>query len=283
MTRDEPPPAPMAPPEDRDDLARTPWGIIEIAGAVLAVLFALSVTIVTAGIVLRFVLNIPFDDAESRAGGTALLVLAQVIVDLLAVGVAAVLSLGVHRRGPRAWGLRRQRPIAPGLCLAVFVSCFIAVIVYQYVTNLIGPDILKSESNVPESLFRHPAVLPLTVLLVVFVAPVAEEIFFRGFIFNGLRRQLGNVAAALIRALGRAEIGDAGRRAWGMWSAAVVSGFLFALIHGHIGLIIPFTIIGMLFAWLVARTGSLWNAIAVHMAFNSVSVIALLVTRAGGA
>ena len=39
------------------------------------------------------------------------------------------------------------------------------------------------------------------------------------------------------------------------------------------------TAIGILFAWLAYRTGSLWNSIAVHFLFNSVSMIANLAQR----
>jgi membrane protease YdiL (CAAX protease family) len=63
----------------------------------------------------------------------------------------------------------------------------------------------------------------------------------------------------------------------------VGSGLLFSLIHFNgldtIGLIVPFTVIGFLFAWLVYRTGSLWNSIAVHSLFNSVSLIGTLAQR----
>ena len=51
-------------------------------------------------------------------------------------------------------------------------------------------------------------------------APLAEEIFFRGFIFGGLRRYM-NLA-----------------------TAGAISGFLFALAHGDPGLILPFWGIG---------------------------------------
>lgn len=57
---------------------------------------------------------------------------------------------------------------------------------------------------------------------------------------------------------------------------------MFSIIHVNntdlIGLIVPFTIIGFLFAGLAARTGSPWNSILVHFAFNSIGVAAQLAT-----
>jgi membrane protease YdiL (CAAX protease family) len=88
---------------------------------------------------------------------------------------------------------------------------------------------------------------------VVVVAPLTEELFFRGFVFNGLRRRLT------------------------VPGAAAVSGVLFASVHvvdaEKLGLLIPFTAIGFMFALLVAVTGSLWNSILVHFSFNLIGVV----------
>ncbi len=111
-------------------------------------------------------------------------------------------------------------------------------------------------------MFERRAVLPLTGVEIVLAAPLAEEIFFRGFIFAGLLRPFG------------------------LAGAMVTSGFLFAIFHvtgsETLGLILPFGLIGMLFAWLYYRTGSLWASITTHLLFNLVSFIFLTLASLTG-
>jgi len=58
-----------------------------------------------------------------------------------------------------------------------------------------------------------------------------------------------------------------------------MSGFLFSLAHGQPTTLIPFTIVGMLFAAGYAYTGSLWTTIAAHFTFNLISFTLTLATR----
>ncbi len=85
--------------------------------------------------------------------------------------------------------------------------------------------------------------------LAIVAAPVAEETFFRGFLFPTLR----------------------GR--WGTVWAALASAVLFAALHFDVGSMIPFTVIGLLLVWAYVVSGSLWAAIFAHFAFNSISLV----------
>jgi membrane protease YdiL (CAAX protease family) len=111
------------------------------------------------------------------------------------------------------------------------------------------------------SLRAQPDLLPLFgggiggLLLALFtgglIAPIAEEVFFRGFVFAGLHRHLG-----LRRAL-------------------VLNAILFALVHILPTSWPPIFVLGVLFALLYEQTGSIWPAVAVHGAINSLSFLAL--------
>jgi hypothetical protein len=85
------------------------------------------------------------------------------------------------------------------------------------------------------------------------VAPLAEEVFFRGFVFAGLHRRVG------LR-----------------W-AVVLSAILFALVHILPTSWPPIFVLGVLFALLYEQTGSIWPAVALHAAINSISFLALYV------
>ena len=80
------------------------------------------------------------------------------------------------------------------------------------------------------------------------VAPIVEEIFFRGFVFAGLRV------------------------AYGWKGAALLSSTLFAVIHFQPLAILPLVLLGYFFAYLYQRSGSIWPAILMHMTINSVTL-----------
>jgi hypothetical protein len=107
-------------------------------------------------------------------------------------------------------------------------------------------DELPRELGVEES---TAAMLAVAVLVAV-VAPLAEEVFFRGYFFTALRN-------------------------WrGMWVAAVITGIVFGVIHAGsspIGFLVPLAFLGFVLCLLYARTGSLYPCIVLHSFNNSVA------------
>lgn len=184
-----------------------------------------------------------------------------IILDVVLIGLAAGLSLRRYRLGWQELGLRafnRDFWWVPPVAAA---AAHVGVIVYTVVLVSLGADAAAPQQEDLDQLFESRAVLPLTGAATVLMAPLAEEIFFRGFIFAGLLRPFG------------------------LAGAMVTSGFLFGAFHitgpETVGVILPFGLIGMLFAWIYYRTGSLWPSIATHLLFNLVS-FAILASVAGG-
>lgn len=89
------------------------------------------------------------------------------------------------------------------------------------------------------------------------VAPLVEEIFFRGFVFAGLR----------------------GR--WNWQAAAIISAGLFALAHFVPTSILPIFLLGLIFAFLYQISGSIWPAILMHMLTNAVALISAYAVSQG--
>ena len=84
---------------------------------------------------------------------------------------------------------------------------------------------------------------------VVFVAPIAEEIFFRGVAFNAWLR-------------------EGGRRYAYIGSAA-----LFAVIHVSLVSLVPIFMLGLALAWVYERSGhTLLAPMAMHATVNGISV-----------
>jgi membrane protease YdiL (CAAX protease family) len=84
------------------------------------------------------------------------------------------------------------------------------------------------------------------------VAPIAEEIFFRGFVFAGLRQH------------------------YGWQKAALISSAVFAVIHLTPTTIVPVFILGYIFAYLYHRSNSVWLAISMHILTNALALGAAL-------
>jgi membrane protease YdiL (CAAX protease family) len=80
------------------------------------------------------------------------------------------------------------------------------------------------------------------------VAPVVEELFFRGFVYAGLAQ----------------------RYSWR--KAAIISSALFALIHLQLTAVLPIFILGYIFAYLYRRSGSIWPAVLMHVSTNALGL-----------
>lgn len=87
----------------------------------------------------------------------------------------------------------------------------------------------------------------------VVVAPVCEEIIFRGYLYAVAKRYCGSFAAALASAM------------------------VFAAAHGSLVALLPLALFGILLVWLYEKTGSIWAPIATHGCFNAATVVVLLV------
>jgi membrane protease YdiL (CAAX protease family) len=116
------------------------------------------------------------------------------------------------------------------------------------------PDQLPQHLNTPEAI--------ASVILAVFVAPVAEELFFRGILFRSIRDRRG------------------------FWLGALVSGLIFGLAHYEAAAwqdtvllqsIMVFT--GVALAYLYERRGNLLANVTAHMVFNVVGVFLILSAR----
>jgi membrane protease YdiL (CAAX protease family) len=112
------------------------------------------------------------------------------------------------------------------------------------------------EQEVTESLGADESTLALIVagFVVIVVAPVAEEFFFRGFFYRALRGSLPVLAAAAI------------------------DGVIFGAIHftggDTLSLLPMLAALGFMFCLVYERTGSLYPVIALHALNNSIAYTA---------
>jgi len=176
-------------------------------------------------------------------------VIATFIQSLIFVGTAVLFAS--FTRKPKAWhfGLRRSRfwPTVGWAALGLF-SFYLLAAIYSAVVQ---PD---AEQTVAQDLGGDEGTIGLIAagFMVVCVAPVAEELFFRGFFYRALRSRYSVLGAALI------------------------DGLVFGAIHwdfsGDGALILPpLATLGLMFCLVYEKTGSLYPVIALHAINNSIA------------
>lgn len=119
--------------------------------------------------------------------------------------------------------------------------------------------------------------IPLAFLVVAVVGPVAEELVFRGGVFNGLHR-LGAVVAR--KAGVGARSGRMGEKVAFVLSV-VVSSALFASLHLEAAIFLAIFVLAASLCWLFRRTGSLLPPVAAHATFNAFTVAVLVLSGLG--
>jgi len=102
---------------------------------------------------------------------------------------------------------------------------------------------------------KDPIILGLMALIAVVVAPLCEEIIFRGYLYPVAKRFAGT------------------------WPAAIFSALVFGAAHGNLTALLPLFLLALLLVWLYEKTGSLWSTIAVHFCFNGATVLIQLIVR----
>lgn len=174
----------------------------------------------------------------------AMLLGANILAELFLLLAVALFTVGKYKVSWAALGLRLPRRGSWWLPLALLGSAMAVIWAYFAVLAALGTE---PSGNIPEEVFDNVPLVVLVGVLSLGLAPVMEEIFFRGFLFGGLR----------------------GR--WGVFWAALGTGFLFALAHVDPLVFIPFATVGMLFAWGYVYSGSLLASMIAHLLFNGLS------------
>jgi uncharacterized protein len=229
-----PPDGPPPPEPTPGALPRVGWGPGQALGG-LAVLLLVTLMVV--------VVISSFDrDLETLGGRLAV----QVGLALSLMGVAFLFARPGSVLDPAELGLRR--PLVPPLRPAI-----LAYLAYIGCAILIAIAVQPEQEDVTDQLgYGESAAANVVVgLLVIGVAPLTEEIFFRGFMFAGLRRRLPFFAAAAISA--------------GVWGLFHYTG------PGTLGVVLQLAAFGVILSWLYERTGSLWPPIAVHAVNNAIA------------
>jgi uncharacterized protein len=240
-------PAPPVSPRDAhpDDV---PWPIWT-APAALA-------TGLVAGVLGSVVVAALAGEAGRTNTSPAVSLISDVVFDAAFV-VAALYFASLNRRTkPSDFGYRRVAlALGVGAVVLGAIGYYLVTAIYQSVVHLHGTDKLPSDLGVGTS----TAALVGAAVFVCVIAPIAEEFFFRGFIFGALRRWHVTIAG----------------RDVGVWVAAILTGILFGLAHtgsASSQYLIPLGFLGFVLCLIRWKTGSLYPCMALHSINNSLAL-----------
>ncbi len=102
---------------------------------------------------------------------------------------------------------------------------------------------------------EHGATIAAIAIAAIIIAPIAEEIIFRGYLYPVVKRFSER------------------------WFATLFNGLLFGIIHFNLMGLPLLILMGVILVILYEVTGSLWAPIACHAAFNALQIILMLISR----
>lgn len=183
----------------------------------------------------------------------------QIGFQLILAGMTVVVM--VWRIGPVAWlGLcwptwRRVLWIAPLSLVAMWsLNIALAVLGYSQWMDSLGVEPIQDSVKLLQE-NGDPVILGLMAVAAVLVAPVCEEILFRGYLYAAAKRFAGP------------------------WVAGIGASLIFAAAHGGLAPLLPLFVFGGLLVLAYEFTGSLWAPIGMHFCLNGATVLFQFVVR----
>ena len=188
------------------------------------------------------------------------------VQNLVFLGVP-ILRVAVLRREPLAEiGFRAKHPLRlVGLGIGVGFAILISNVLFDALFSWLGIKQNQAEQFTQQFSLLQQGVFGQALFFIfgAIGAPLGEEVLFRGYGFNALRRTLPSERGGLLLAY-------------------LGSALLFALPHalgvtqGTLALLVPLFLIGLALAWLMHYTGSLLPCVIAHAMNNTFGLLALL-------
>jgi membrane protease YdiL (CAAX protease family) len=236
----------VVPAERPDEAPQRPLAAVPV-WAILAALLVVFVVAAIAFALLAAVVEISGGEVTEE-GPPGLLISATLVQDAAlaaaAVGFAAIWARGLT---PATFGLRTV-PLGPavGWSALAYAGFWVATAIFVAIVGEPEQQDLVRDLREQDAL---ATLIGFAVLLTI-AAPLAEEMFFRGFVFGVLREKVGTAVGV------------------------VVSGALFGVIHLPSSPLVSvgvLSIFGVLLCLLYLKTGSLLPCIALHAINNSIA------------
>jgi uncharacterized protein len=132
-----------------------------------------------------------------------------------------------------------------GIGCGLLIGAYAIILVHNVILYLLGVDTQGEEIFKLFAELKSPVWF---VIVAVIVAPLVEETFFRGFLFQGLRQRYGWISSMLL------------------------SSAIFAAAHLDLVALIPTFILGNVLAYMYHKSNSIWPGVILHFLVNALGV-----------
>lgn len=229
------------------------WWLILILPGWVFVGFFVAQSLIGGLIQLLMILHVPITLLSQSVASTLITALVYIITLVLVVGLPWVTK--IQRTSKSEIGLTRLPTwtdilITPaGLIIYLILSVTLMTLLAHFFP---GIDI----NQVQDVGFKHlnqryEYILAFTTLVI--VAPVAEEILFRGYLFGKLKKFFP------------------------VWAAILITSTLFGAIHGSWSLAIDTFALSIILCLLREITGNIWASILLHIVKNGIAYYVLFI------
>jgi membrane protease YdiL (CAAX protease family) len=136
------------------------------------------------------------------------------------------------------------------ITIVTMVAAFVLVGVLAAVQEMFVPRSVDYQ-ELWEIVLRqfHQVPLVVTLFLVAILPGVCEELLFRGFLLHGMRKKISDLPAIII------------------------VGVLFGLFHLDPYRFLPVTVLGIVFGYMVVKTGSIFTGMVAHSTNNTIAIL----------
>lgn len=187
-----------------------------------------------------------------------------ILLALVLTGVITIAVLWTHLRKENRYrniGLFASSRLSIGTTIGYGIGLMGGALLISafYTGTVLKGKEAQGDTNAIVDGLDSPAGVALGFLAIAVVAPIVEELLFRGYLQTALSRRMKP------------------------WMAIVLSSALFGAIHFQPLAFPILALLGAVFGYLYHRTGSLKVNIALHMANNAFAFLALVLAGSGGA
>ena len=188
--------------------------------------------------------------------------LVKLIYTLLMYGIVLMLMTRINHKRGGSWGMNcgmgtaqlQKVYLSPILYLAFVPFLLLISKGYQLLLEAITQTDTELQTVAEIVTQDFSWIQMLYIGMAIVIAPIYEELLFRGILFPYLVKRIGLTKGLILLSL------------------------IFAGLHFHLPSIAPLFLLSLVLCLAYWRTGSLWVSIGVHTIFNTVSILSLSIT-----
>lgn len=206
-----------------------------------------------AYIIIQLIVTTPFQ-MVANATGRQMMSANEIIISSTLSNVVAVAVFVIAKWHPLSLKFLKSGPWVT-LYWTALIS--IGMLIPSQALEELIPDVLRQD--IAADVFKTALSNPWSFIALAIMAPIAEEMVFRGSIMRAAEKS----------SIGRFKGSTPGVN----WGAVVFTSLLFAAVHGNPAQMPHAFLIGLLLGWLAYRTGSIVPGIMLHFINNGVAFL----------